>query len=121
MKGKPDLYADKSSLSSLGKENETVSIRSNPSVDTLQSHDGTPVRSSSLAGSECELKSTSGSSSDGEPTTFEGLLKLCGEAGPWQLQVTDSNMKLFLTAVAIFLSLMKESTIFVYDAVFTVM
>lgn len=95
MKGKPDIYPDK-------LENE---INRNKIPDDDQSGDGassvttqdadgfsSPARAASVTDSDIELKSSNGSSTDMDLNTFEGLIKLCGEAGPWQLQVNIDNI-----------------------------
>lgn len=93
MKGKPNIYADKSTPhQTANKENSNSLGGDFPSADESSmknNHDGfgSPIRASSVTSSDCELKSSINSSSDEDPNTFEGLLKICGEAGPWQLQV----------------------------------
>lgn len=96
MKSKSDVYAEKGSEEGNKKRNiigepaseDESSVHNQQVVSSL-------TRAGSITGSECELKSSSGSSSDGEPNTFEGLLKICGEAGKWQLQVSKHFFELF--------------------------
>lgn len=91
MKGKPNIYTDKSTPQQTDNKENSNSLGGDfPSGDESpmknnQDGLGSPIRAGSVTSSDCELKSDS--SSDEDPNTFEGLLKICGEAGPWQLQV----------------------------------